>query len=319
MLKKISLFLLLTIIGRYTYAGASLTFPFAGSTVELLDSAAAAAANGASDPYSRALTPFDLQIRLGKLSGAREQDYLAKAAAEVRNWPLEEQEQLKAAFAGIEKFLSTNKIRLNLPATIQMIKTEGKEEFGAEGYTRENRISLNTGGQNISVHLVAHELFHVYSRHNEKKRDAIYGLFGFRKCNVITTAPAFNGRIVTNPDCPFIEHYITLDRSGKPTDMVLQLYSKKEYNERYTFEDYMNVALLAVDGDDTHKKPVMKEGSGEVFDIEQVPELFAKISTNTPYILHPEEISAEHFAMMIMGMNVQQPTYIEKLKAVLLQ
>src|SRR5689334_1370588 len=77
----------------------TIKFPFAGVTVELLDSADAAKASSTSDTYSRMLTPFDLQIRLGILKGATEKDYLATAAAQVRDWPADEQQELRKSFA----------------------------------------------------------------------------------------------------------------------------------------------------------------------------------------------------------------------------
>jgi len=316
MLQKIVPFLLL-LVSSYAYAGVSLSFPFAGSTVELLDSSSAAAANIRSDAYTKALQPFDLQIRLGK-GNATEQDYLVRAASQTRNWPVEEQEELKKAFAEIENFLKANNIILKLPATIQMIKTAGKEEFEAEGYTRENRIMLCTGPrQKVTTHLVAHELFHVYSRLNESKRNQIYAIFGFKKCNRISTAAAMQHRLITNPDCPFIEHYITVSVDGKEKDLVLQLFSQKDYREDYNLGDYMNVALLEVSGNDKNKKPVIKAGLGKVYQIDEVPELMKQISSNTPYILHPEEISAEHFALWIIGQQVPEPVFLDRLKTAL--
>jgi hypothetical protein len=306
------------LVSSNIYAGISLQFAFAGSTVELLDSASAATENAKADAYTKALTPFDLQIRLGIANGATEKDYLARSASQARNWPEDEQQQLKKSFAEIEAFLKANNIKLNLPATIQLIKTAGKEEFEAEGYTRGNRIVLYTNErQQITTHLVAHELFHVYSRFNERKRDEIYKIFGFKKCNRINTSIAMKNKVITNPDCPFIEHYITLNVDGKPADMVLQLYSKKDYNENFTLGDYMNLGLLQVEGNAEQKKPVIKNGSGVVYELEQVPDLFKHIGSNTSYILHPEEISAEHFAMWVINQQVPQPEFFEKLKAVL--
>lgn len=300
------------------YAGVSMQFSFAGSTVELLDSAGAAAENIKSDAYTKALTPFDLQIRLGIVNGATEKDYLAKAAKQVRTWSKEEQDQILVSFAEIEAFLSSANIVLNLPTKILIIKTAGKEEFEAEGYTRNNRIILCTGPrQQITTHLIAHELFHVYSRFNERKRDEIYKIFGFQKCNRISTAVAMKNKVITNPDCPFIEHYITLQVDDKPIDMVLQLYSKKEYNESYNLGDYMNLGLLQVEGKTEQKRPVIKNGKGVIYDLEQVPDLFKHIGSNTTYILHPEEISAEHFAMWVINQKVPQPEFFEKLKVAL--
>lgn len=318
MVSKILLFLAICSSSLSLYAK-TVKFPFAGVTVELLDSADAAKANSISDAYSRALTPFDLQIRLGILTGATEKDYLARAATQVRNWPAQEQQELKKSFAEIEAFLKAHHISLKLPASVQMIKTNGREEFEAEGYTRENRISLHINDlQELNTHLVAHELFHVYSRYNEARHDKIYAIFGFKKCNPINAAQAMQNRVITNPDCPVIQHYLTLKVDDKkPVDMVLQLFSKKDYQEGYTLGDYMNLGLLAIEGTDKNKKPIIKNGKGIVYEIDEVPDLFHYISNNTSYILHPEEISAEHFAMWITGKQVPQPAYFEQLKAAL--
>ncbi|WP_118974654.1 hypothetical protein [Taibaiella koreensis] len=318
MLKKLGYTLLLALGTLQADAGVQLKFAFAGSTIELLDSAGAAAVNSKSDAYTQSLQPFDLQIRLGK-AGATEKDYLARAASQVRNWPEMEQQQLKQAFGEVETFLKTNKIKLKLPATIQLIKTDGKEEFEAEGYTRGNRIILHTSAQQlIDVHLVAHELFHVYSRFNELKRDKVYAVFGFKKCNRINTAEAMNHKVITNPDCPFIEHYIRVNVDGQPKDLVLQLYSQRDYKEEYNLGDYMNVGLLEVAGTDKTKKPVMKDGAGVLYQIDQVPGLMEQVSGNTPYILHPEEIAAEHFAMWVIGKQVPQPEFFDRMKKALM-
>lgn len=316
-MKKIIFLVGLLATTAITHAGTQLEIPFAGSKVVLLDSAAAAAANIQSDAYTKVLTPFDLQIRLGITQGATEKDYLNLAASQVRSWDAVEQQQLQQAFATIDSFLKAQKIQLDLPPVIQMIKTGCKEEFGAEGYTRGNRIMLHTdAGQPLTVHLVAHELFHVYSRFNEAKRDAVYSIFGFKKCNRIKVAAATNGRVITNPDCPFIEHYITVTQKN-PIDVTLLLYSDKDYKEGLGLGDYIRIGLLALEGKGMNKRPEMKGGLGVVYELQAVPDLFRQISNNTPYALHPEEIAAEHFAMWIGADEVPEPRFLERLADVL--
>ncbi len=146
-------------------------FNFGSCKIELPDSTAAAAIAGTADTYSNALNKFDLTVRLG--AGKTSKDYLSEAQKNVRNWPADEQAALKKAFGQIETFLKNNNIKLNLPASIRMIKTTADEEFGAEGYTRSNNIMLNTAAQPIDEHLVAHELFHVFSRFNTATRECI--------------------------------------------------------------------------------------------------------------------------------------------------
>ena len=74
-MRTLLLILLLAAPPLANIAAGKTSFAFAGSTVELLDSVEAATLNGTSDFYTRALTPFDLSIRLNK-PGAVEADYL---------------------------------------------------------------------------------------------------------------------------------------------------------------------------------------------------------------------------------------------------
>lgn len=304
-------------MATYSHAGIVKQFSFQDCTIELLDSKSAAEATSHSDDYTKALTSFDLQIRLGRKENVSEKDYLALAASQALTWSEDDQQKLQESFAEIGKFLASNGIHLNLPKNIQLIKTAGGEEFGAEGYTRENRIMLCVkGGQEITTHVVAHELFHVFSRFNAATRDKIYALFGFEKCNKINTAAAMDNRVITNPDCPFIEHFIALNIEGKDRFFTLQLYSTKPFEENFSLQN-ANVALLELQDKNKLKTPLLKDGKGVVYQLDEVPQLFTKISQNTPYVLHPEEISAEHFSMWIISQKVSQPEFFDNMKKVL--
>ncbi|MFT4061324.1 MAG: DUF4157 domain-containing protein [Edaphocola sp.] len=318
--------LVLFIIFIATLAGSCHTaaqFPtairFADNTVILLaDSAYAAAGIAIPDEYTAALRPFDLQIRLNKESGGTVNDYLNVAATQVRNWPVDEQEKIKQAFSDIGNFLKAQNLHLSLPDTIVMIKTAGAEEFGAEGYTRRNKIMLCTNAQQpLNTHLVAHELFHVFSRYNKAKRDAVYAVFGFVPCNRINTAAAMQQRVITNPDCPFTEHYLPLAYNGQNKEMVLQLYSKKTFHPGLGLFDYVNIGLLEIEGAANNKKPIFSNGAGIVHEIEDVPDFLNKTGTNTSYVLHPEEVSAEHFSLWAIGETVSQPDFFAKMKQAL--
>ena len=314
---KILLFAFLGFLTTFSHAGVLKQFPFQDCIIELLDSTSAAEATNHPDEYTKALTPFDLQIRLGRKENATQQDYLNLAVTQAQSWSEEEQEQLEKSFQEIERFLNNNGIHLQLPKNIQLLKTAGGEEFGAEGYTRENRIMLCTkGGQEITTHLLAHELFHVYSRFNSDTRDKLYALFGFQKCNRINTAKAMDNRVITNPDCPFIQHFIKLNIGGKERNFTLQLYSTKPFEKNFGLQN-SNVALLELEDKNGQMTPILKDGKGILLQLDEAPELFTKISQNTSYVLHPEEITAEHFAMWVIGKEVPQPDFFDRMKEIL--
>jgi len=298
-------------------AAAKTSFSFAGSTVELLDSAEAAALNGASDAYTTALTPFDLAIRLDK-PGAAEVDYLRRAATAVRNWPTGEAASLERSFSAVEAFITAQKLKLGLPKIIQVVKTDGSEEFGAEGYTRGSRIMLNTGAQPASVNLLAHELFHVITRSNPKLRDRVYAVFGFQSCSPISLNIAVMNRQITNPDCPVIEHYVELPFAGRQVPFALVLYSKNDYKPGGNLGDYVALGLIALRGEGRVKEPYIVDGTFVIHELGEMPEFFKKVGTNTQYLLHPEEISAEHFAMLVVGTErVREPKFLEGMLAAL--
>ncbi len=81
--------------------------------------------------------------------------------------------------------------------------------------------------------------------------------------------------------------------------------------------DYADVGLMELTGDEKNLVPVMKDGMAVVHNLQDVPDLFTKIGTNTQYILHPEEIAAEHFAMLIAGGKVNEMKFIDGVKAAL--
>src|SRR5207253_800853 len=76
--------------------------------------------------------------------------------------------------------------KLNLPATVLLVKTSGREE-GRAAYCRGPAIVIPQNMVNDPprklASILAHELFHVLSSHNRPLREALYATIGFRKCN----------------------------------------------------------------------------------------------------------------------------------------
>lgn len=291
------------------------SFRFGNCTVILPDSSTAAALNLPSDAYTKLLTPFDLSIRMNQ-PVATELDYLNTAASGVHSWTAAEQELIQKTFDTMSLQLTASKLKLPLPDTLYLIRSDTKEEFGAEGYTRANRIMLNTNVLPVSGHLVAHELFHVLSRLHKTWRDSVYAVFHFVRCNNIDYKPLVP-RAITNPDCPYLMNYIRVTIDGKPQDVTLLLYAQSDYTPGKTINDYAQLGLLALSGKDKKKKLLLKEGQPVIYSLEQVPDFFRQVGNNSAYILHIEELSAEHFAALVNGDTMKQPEYLEGMKLVL--
>ncbi|HEY9177635.1 MAG TPA: hypothetical protein VIN07_08095 [Flavipsychrobacter sp.] len=286
-------------------------FKFMNVTIQVADSADAARFITQPDDYTSSFSTFDMQGRFRDKKSHTEAEYLAMAGKQMRTWTAAEQEKIEAAFGELATTIRAKQMKLRLPDTVLFIKSTCMEEFGAGGYTRKNAIIINKD-EGVSTSLVAHELFHVLSRHNALLRDKLYDNIGFKPCNRIDVTEAMNGLNITNPDCPVISHYVTV--AGE--DMVLVLHSKKPYDGGVVFEeDYIDISLLVVTGDASNKKPRIKDGKAVTYKLDEKMELFSIIGSNTPYVLHPEEVCAEHFSALVTGKEVNEPEYLEKMRA----
>lgn len=306
---KVAVFILLLSAPLCSIARSSY-FTSMNATIQVADSADAARFISQKEAYLENFSQFDYNGRFRDNKPHTVEDYLAMAAKQMRSWNDDDLVLIKEHFKAIEVFAKTNGLVFSLPDTIVFIKSTCKEEFGAGGYTRMNGIVINANEQ-VSLGLTAHELFHVITRKNTALRDKLYKNIGFKKTNVINTDVALMGLNITNPDCPVISHYVTLDGQ----DMTIVLHSKKPYIGGSVFEDdYVSVSLLVLKDVDGEKEPYMKDGTPILYPLDRKPELFSIVGTNTPYIIHPEEICAEHFAALITGKEVNQPEYLEAMK-----
>ncbi len=296
------------VLGAGASAHAASSFPFLNSTVKIVDSAEGASVLSKDVNYPAKFSLFDVQARLG--TNATSRDYIPTAMHHTQNWDITEEDQLRTAFANIESYVTEQGVKLDLPSTIYLVKSDTKQEFGAEGYTMGNAIVLNPAVEPVTTGVAAHELFHVFSRFNEKKRDDLYSVFGFKRCNPIELNTAIANRNITNPDCPVVSHYLSVDGE----DMTLLLYANNDYTGGSVFQEYIKIGALVLQGDDAHKKAKMVNGKAVIKELQDVPDIFKQVGTNTDYMLHPEEICAEHFAMMIIGKTPRQPELLEKFK-----
>lgn len=267
------------------------------------------------DEFTRGLSSFDLQsktLTVGDVTMAQYFEYLKGRAQE---WTYEDVEKLKRTAASITKKLNALGLEPNFPEVIEVIKTDMKEENGAAAYTRLNYIAMGAHLFKMEdkefENVFIHELFHVLSRHNPGLQDAAYELLGFKKCNEVAYPPKIHR--ISNPDAPLNNCYITVKNGDESTDAMLVLYSDREY-EGGSFFRYAKLGLMAVEGDDQNKTVVYKDGEPLILDIGQVSNFYEQVGKNTGYIIHAEEVSADHFELILNGdTNVPDLHLVEKL------
>jgi hypothetical protein len=107
--------------------------------------------------------------------------------AQVREWSDDDEAEVQATLSDLRP--RVNALGVPWPDPIFPVKTMGNEE-GKIAYTRANAIVLpvpelakgpETG---VLTPVVAHELFHVLSRHNPTLKEKLYAAIGFQPCGL---------------------------------------------------------------------------------------------------------------------------------------
>lgn len=270
------------------------------------------------------MSPFDRSARLKTDRTISTEEYLSFVIGAVRGWKEEEKAQVEAALLTLRGGLE----KLSLPelGAVYLIRTTGEEE-GKAAYTRSNAIVLPDrmlqGSEIPLPRLLAHELFHVLSRNDPALRSDLYGAIGFRPCGEIELPPDLRVRKITNPDAPGKDHCIRVEVGGKSISAVPIVFSRTDtYDVRRGGEvfDYMQFRLMEVTADSSLPVAVAVIGPDgpRMLEVSQVSGFFEQVGRNTTYIVHPEEILADNFALLALGeRNVPSPEVLGKIEEIL--
>jgi len=278
----------------------------------------------ARDGYIRRMSPFDRAVRMKSREPVSQEAFLEHAAGQALAWEAAEEEKLGRIMAAVNERLA--KWDLPWPETILVIKTTGEEEGGA-AYCRGAAIALPKEVLRRSPErlepLVLHELFHVLSNQNPELRRKLYAVVGFEPCQEIELPESLRNRKLTNPDAPANDYVTRLTVDGEEQLVVPVLFSSHEKYDPNTGRglfDYLNFRLMAVEpkGDDETFVPVLNKGEPVLLEVASVPAYYDRIGRNTDYIIHPEEVLADNFVLLVQEKkDVKTPALLDKLRAAL--
>jgi hypothetical protein len=147
------------------------------------------------DEFALTLSRFDRQVRMQTAEDVSLDDWLAFNAGHTRQWNEAEMQRVTAALDDLRPRLA--RYELQLPKTILLVRTTGKEE-GDAAYTRQAAIMLPDKvlayPKEQLESLLIHELFHVVSRHDPALRQKLYAIIGFVPCDGIKLPAAWDER-----------------------------------------------------------------------------------------------------------------------------
>jgi hypothetical protein len=278
---------------------------------------------GRMDEYLLRMGAFDRMLRLRTERDIGPAEYREVLERNVTAWSDADRRKVATELEAIAARLKG--MNLPLPPRVWMVRTTGIGELG-DAYTRANAIVLpaaSVGAPRALLQgLIAHELFHVMTRHDADFREKAYSTVGFHMCEHVELPAALAARRLTNPDALRNDAYIELTARGNALKAVPVLLSRSEiFDPKLGTEltDYWQMRLMAVQAVEGAGRmaPVLENGEPVLLEPAQVQGFFEQIGTNTDYIIHPEEILADHFALIATGARVREPRFIEALRALL--
>ena len=278
------------------------------------------------DDFIRRLSPFDRAARMKTSNPVSEEVFLNFVGTNVLAWNDAERQKVASAFRGIQTELEA--LSLPLPQKLFVIKTTGDEE-GKADYTRANAIVIPkdhlTAPTADFEKIISHELFHVLSRANPDLREAFYAAIGFAGCSEVAFPVEMKQRKITNPDAPRNDHCVRLQVDGKACWAIPLLFSSAEKYDPGRggeFFDYLQFQFLLVDRDEntSRVKPIYEGQKPKLVEVGEGSGFFEQVGRNTQYIIHPEEILADNFSLLVLQRsNLPSPAIIKKMEVILKQ
>ncbi len=270
---------------------------------------------GTADSFIQQLSPIDRRLRLGTSQAVSEAEFLAFVARQSRDWTAEEVQRLTPLLTEIGERLEP--YELNWPERILLIKTTGREESGAF-YTRGNAIFVPASAGKLSddrlTRTLAHELFHVLSRHDGALRCALYRIVGFRQVDSISLPDELVERKLTNPDAPAINAVagvrLSVHGVGEPVMVAPILYSRsgpEDPLEGKTLFGELEFRLMQVQEDEGQFRAVLSQGRAKLYTLAELPDLHRQLGHNTSYVIHPEEVLADNFVHLLFPRSTPLP------------
>lgn len=258
-----------------------------------------------TDDFLRNLSPFDRSARLRTNGPVAPEQFTTFISQQVRPWSERELDRLGELCRTVNNRLSS--WRLPFPETIWLVKTSGDEE-GDAAYTRGTAIVLPASDlvkESAAVErILLHELFHILSRQNPKLRDNLYALIGFHRSGAVALPPDYAARKLTNPDAPVIEHQLKGRMGEREVHVMPVLFSREaayRAGDTRPFFAYLEFRLMEIEQGTNGWQPVLRDGSPAFHQPAAVGNFFEQIGRNTQYIIHPEEVLADNFVLLMQG------------------
>lgn len=274
-----------------------------------------------NEAYLEGLNQNDLSFRLQKKDGTLE-EYKTFAAQQVQDFSEDEKSLISGEIDNIEAICQEQGYHLPELDEVVFVKTTMAEECYAAAYTHGTTVYLGAelleyvrsgseGVQSWFSDIIAHELFHCYTRNDTDFRTDMYALLGFTvQQEDYVFGDAVAERMISNPDVEHHNSCATFRINGQDIPCTVVFTTEKPFEkEGDSFFDAMVTGLVPVDDLNTMYTSEEAENFWDVF------------GRNTDYVIDPEETLADNFSFAILNRDeereLQTPEQVEKIRAYL--
>lgn len=252
---------------------------------------------GFEDDYVRATRPLERMAKLRRAKPVDPEEYRRYLSTQALAWSDAERERYAPLVARLEPFLDT--LRARMPARILLIKAG--DVMDGVPHTRSNAIVLpqaflEKADRDELLYVLAHELSHLLSRHDDRARERLYAAVGFKPCGRVELPAELERLRVTNPDAPLDRHTIRIRYRGKSADaMPVSMLRTGKLAPGQGFLANWHAPWLLVE-----RRGATCRATGQRVAPHELQGLYEQVGRNTDYLVHPEEIVAENFALLAL-------------------
>jgi hypothetical protein len=281
------------------------------------------AALGADDAWIASTSELQRASMMGSVPPASREAFRTWQALNVIAWTEPEQQRWRRALDAMAP--AFNVLNLPLPPEILLVNTTGRESANTP-HTRGHTIAIPSAtfdAQGFSdVEVLAHELFHIVSRHAPELATRLYALIGFEPAGELAWPAEWLPLRIADADAPHHRHLMRVDADGEAAavmPVVVASHAPLERGEVVTA--VMELRLLRVvrgaAGEPT--RALRRDGEPLWHEPEALPDFAEKLGGNTDYTIHPEEAMADNFMFLVSGRRVPNPALLRRIEAVLRQ
>jgi len=302
-----------------------------GTVVRFVDGEAARAVLGAEDDWVRQTSDLQRALLMGRAPPTSIADFRAWQADAVQPWTPTERARWERALASIAPAL--DRLQLPWPSELLLIRTSGRES-AEQPHTRANAVVLpqRFEQQGFSdAEVLAHELWHVLSRHQPALASRLYALIGYQPVRPLDWPSGWAVRRVANQDAPIERHAMPLKLQGRstwvmPVVLVGAADGAKDgkganaaNGAGATLLERLEPRLLEVvpGGDGWPTQAVRQKGQPVWHEVDETKEFLDRLGGNTDYTLHPDETIADNFMFLVSGRSVKNPALLRQIESVL--